>query len=212
MFLVFNGPPRSGKDQCCSIMRERMNFSHVSFKEQLIKETINYYGVTHDWFMKTYNDILSDGTPIKEITKQELGGRSRRQALIHVSEDIYKPQYGKEYFGQKLSENLNVGSNYCCSDGGFTEEIIPLINKFGKKNVFVVQLFRDGSDFSNDSRRYLNANLIEEFVNGNKKSNINQEHILKEKVDVDMFRIHNNGSIDELYETIGEIIRKIETL
>ena len=75
----------------------------------------------------------------------------------------------------------------------------------------MVQLFRDGSDFSNDSRRYLNANLIEEFVNGNKKSNINQEHILKEKVDVDMFRIHNNGSIDELYETIGEIIRKIET-
>jgi hypothetical protein len=210
MIIVFNGPPQSGKDQSCTLVCERMNFSHISFKKTLIEETVKYYGVDMYWFMNTYNDTLPNGSLVKDLPKMELGGLSRRNALIHVSEYIYKPLYGKDYFGVKLAETVEHDKDYCCSDGGFTEEIIPLINKVGKENVFVVQLTRDGTDFSKDSRRYLNANLIHEIAI-NHETRIEEKYILQEKLNLDMFRIHNNGSIDELYEAIGKVVREIKT-
>ena len=35
-----------------------------------------------------------------------LGYYSSREALIHVSEDIVKPEKGKDYYGKKLVEKI----------------------------------------------------------------------------------------------------------
>jgi hypothetical protein len=202
MIIIFNGPPRTGKDESCLYLKDNKNFKHIEFKDALFEETYSYFNVTKEWFMDGYSD-----RSVKERKETILGDRSRRDALIHVSEDVIKPKYGKDYFGVKVSEKLETSVDYCFSDGGFREEIFPIINKVGANNICLVQLTREGCDFSNDSRRYLDGNLVEEFVI-NKKTNIIKSHILPEKFSIKTYRIHNNGSVKELHETIKTIYEK----
>jgi len=202
MIIIFNGPPRTGKDECCLYLVENQNFKHIEFKDALFKETCKHFNVTKEWFMDGYSDRT-----IKERKETLLGDRSRRDALIHVSEDIIKPKHGKDYFGVKVSENIEASVDYCSSDGGFKEEIFPIINKVGAENICLVQLTREECDFSNDSRRYLDGDLVEEFII-NKKTEIIKSHILPEKFSIRTYRIHNNGSVKDLHETIKTIYEK----
>lgn len=201
MIIVFNGPPRSGKDQSCHFLVER-GFEHLSFKKLLFEKTIEYYGVDEGWFMEGYED-----RSVKERKEEKLDNLSRRDAMIFVSEKVYKPKYGSDIFGVECAKNIEVGKDYCFSDGGFSEEIMPIINKCGTENICLVQLTRDGCDFSTDSRRYLNGNLVEEFVI-NHKTPIEKSHILSEKFAIRTYRIHNNGNVHELYESIERICQK----
>lgn len=202
MIIIFNGPPGTGKDEVCLFLKNKMNFKHIEFKDTLFDETCNYFDVSKNWFMTGYSD-----RSIKERKEVALGGRSRRDALIYVSEDVIKPKHGKDYFGVKVCERIEKGVNYCFSDGGFKEEILPIINIVGTNKICLVQLTREGCDFSSDSRRYLNGNLVEEFVLG-KKTSINKSHILPEKFSIRTYRIHNNGSVKQLHETIETIYEK----
>lgn len=202
MIIIFNGPPGTGKDEVCLFLKRNLNFKHIEFKDALFEETCSHFNVSKDWFMTGYSD-----RSIKERKEGVLGNRSRRDALIHVSEDIIKPNFGKDYFGVKVAEKIKMGVNYCFSDGGFKEEILPIINIVGTKKICLVQLTREGCDFSTDSRRYLNGNLVEEFVLEN-KTIINKSHILPDKFSIRTYRIHNNGSVKQLHETIETIYEK----
>lgn len=201
MIILFNGPPGTGKDEGCLFLKY-LNFEHVEFKDALFEETFKYFDVSKEWFMDGYS-IRS----VKERKEAVLGDRSRRDALIHVSENVIKPLHGKDYFGVKVAEKIVKDKDYCFSDGGFQEEVFPIINKVGANNLCLVQLTREGSDFSTDSRRYLDGNLVEEFVI-NKKTSILKSHILPEKFSIRTYRIHNNGSVKQLHETIKTIYEK----
>ena len=198
MLIILNGPPGSGKDVCCLYL-EKKGLVHKSFKKVLIEETCKYFNVSYEWFIKSYDDRI-----VKETPSTHLGGMSRREALIHVSENIIKPKYGKDFFGKEVSKTLSPDKNYCFSDGGFKEEITPIINKVGADNICLVQLTRMGCDFSSDSRRYLNGNLIKEFII-NKETSINKTHVLPEKLSIRTYRIHNNGGMEELHGKIEKI-------
>lgn len=202
MIIIFNGPPGTGKDEACLFLRKEKKFTHIEFKDALFDETCKYFSVDKSWFMNGYGDRA-----IKERVEPILQNMSRRNALIHVSENVIKPLYGKDFFGRKVAEKLEEGLDYCSSDGGFKEEIIPIINKVGTNNICLVQLTREGCDFSTDSRRYLNGNLIEEFVIS-KETPIVKSHILPEKFSIKTYRIHNNGSVKQLHETIERIYEK----
>jgi len=201
MIIIFNGPPGSGKDKCCEHIEEK-GFIHLSFKKMLFDKTIEYYGVDTGWFLDEYNN-----REIKERKENALSGFSRREAMIHVSENILKPEYGKDFFGIEAAKLLEDGLDYCFSDGGFAEEIRPVINKCGADNICIIQLTRDGCDFSSDSRKYINGNLIESFVLG-KATTISKSHILPEEFSVKTYRVHNNGNIKELYGAIEQICEK----
>lgn len=202
MIIIFNGPPGTGKDEVCLFLKNKLDFTHIEFKDALFDETCKHFNVSKEWFMSGYSD-----RSIKERKESILENRSRRDALIHVSEDIIKPNYGKDYFGVKVVEKIKDGVDYCFSDGGFKEEILPIINIVGTKKICLVQLTREGCDFSTDSRRYLNGNLVEEFVL-DKKTDINKSHILPDKFSIRTYRIHNNGSVKQLHETIETIYAK----
>lgn len=198
--IIFNGPPGSGKDEACRFLVSHFGFKHLSFKHQLFVETIKLFDVNEQWFMDGYED-----RDIKERPEELLGGRSRRQALIYTSEDVLKPKFGKGIFGEQASKQINSVSDYCFSDGGFTEELVPIINTAGAENVCLVQLLRDGSSFANDSRRYINGtNFIDEIVLGHQTPVI-PEHILPEPFDVKTVRLHNNGSITEFHQAVKQI-------
>lgn len=205
MILIFNGPPSSGKDEAC-LYYKSIGYIHLSFKDELFKETIKYFGVSQDWFMSGYNDRSTKEAPVAEL---KVDGRmlSRRDAMIYVSEKFIKPKYGKDYFGQKLSESIEEERNYCVSDGGFIEELIPIINNIGAENMAVVQLTRNGCDFSSDSRRYFDGNLVEEFVLKS-KTPIMKNHVLPKQFPIRTYRVHNNGSIADFIGALEKIHEK----
>ena len=205
MIVIFNGPPGTGKDEACLYFK-KLGYKHLSFKEELFKETFKFFGVQKDWFMEGYNDrsIKERQVPQLKIDGQPL---SRRDAMIYVSEKHIKPKYGKEYFGLKLAEQIQSGYHYCVSDGGFEEELTPVINKIGADKVILVQLTRDGCDFSSDSRKYFNGNLVQEFVL-RKETSISNFHILSKKFDIRTYRVHNNGTIQEFHSVLYSIHEK----
>lgn len=199
--IVFNGPPGSGKDEASNFLATNCGFKSLSFKYQLFLETFKLFGVSEEWFMNGYDDRT-----IKERPEELLGGRSRRQALIYTSEDVLKPKFGKQIFGLQAAKQINLVDNYCFSDCGFAEELLPIINTAGAKNISLVQLFRDGCSFRGDSRRYVNGtNIIDEIVIDH-ETPINPEEILPEPFDmIQTYRIFNNGSIAEFHQAVKNI-------
>tara|TARA_B110000503_G_scaffold74090_1_gene114423 strand:+ start:910 stop:1545 length:636 start_codon:yes stop_codon:yes gene_type:complete len=201
MIILFNGPPASGKD-CSADYFKQYGFKHLSFKYQLFKATFKYFDVTEQWFMESYDD-----RSVKERPSAFLGGMSRREAMIHVSENVIKPKFGLDYFGKAVAEEVDVNVDYVISDGGFVDELFPIINKIGSSQFVLVQLTRDGCDFSTDSRRYLNGSVVKEYVNSH-ATPIQNEYVLPHKFDIRTYRIHNNSSVDSLLEVLEEIHEK----
>lgn len=203
--VIFNGPPGSGKDAACDFYKS-IGYTHLSFKEELFKETIRFFGVSRDWFMDGYDFREIKEKPMFEL---QIAGKklSRRDAMIYVSEKYIKPKYGQDYFGTQLVKNMNEFDLFCVSDGGFQEELSPIINKFGAESIVIIQLTRDGRTFSSDSRRYFNGNIVEEITLGN-QTPILDSHILPEQVNIRTYRVHNNGTIPDFYSTILMIHEK----
>ena len=201
MIILFNGPPGTGKDAAADFFKE-LGFKHLSFKYQLYKETIRYFGVEEKWFMERYKNRDE-----KEVPSAYLNHMSCREAMIHVSEDIIKPQKGLDFFGNLVANEIDLSKDYCISDGGFIDELIPVINKVGSENFVLVQLTREGHDYSTDSRRYLDGNLYKEFVISH-TTPIEKKYVLPHKFEVKMYRIHNNGALGAFYEVLKNIYEK----
>jgi hypothetical protein len=133
---------------------------------------------------------------------------SRREAMIHVSENIIKPKKGLDYFGQSVAEEIEEGKNYALADGGFVEELEPIVQKVGKENVVIVQLTREGHDYSTDSRKYFNGNLIKEYtING--ATEVDKAYVLNEEMDIATYRIHNNGSVGAFHSALTDAYNEI---
>lgn len=158
--IIFNGPAGCGKDESVNYLQRQYDVYPFSFKDRLTKITREIYGISprdwSEWYTR-------EG---KELPREELDGKSCRQALIHVSEDIIKPNFGKDYFGKVEARRINSmfhaeeGSVVACSDGGFNEEVVPFVEMFGEENVYIVQIQRDGCSFKGDSRNWIDSEAI----------------------------------------------------
>ena len=204
MNFIFNGPPGSGKDEACHFLKTNYGYTHLEFKDQLFKETFKFFGVSEGWFMEGYDDRSIKEMPVPQL-RVNGNALSRRDAMIYVSEKFIKPKYGKDYFGVKTAENVNKTDNYCFSDGGFVEEIHPLINKLGHDKIRIVQLYRTGCSFSSDSRNYIDGILTEEFGSNDSNTLIQKS---EPQIPIRMYRIHNNTSVSDFHQMIREILRK----
>lgn len=201
MILIFNGPPGSGKDAAADFFI-RKGFVHVSFKEELFNETIKFFDVDAEWFMTGYMD-----RSIKERSEGLLEGMSRREAMIFVSEEVIKPLHGKDYFGVIASSRIEDGKDYCFSDGGFVEELLPVINNPSANQVILIQLTRNGCDFSSDSRRYFDGHLVEQIIL-EKETPVSNIHVLPHRFPVRMYRVHNNGTLQQFEDALQTIYEK----
>ena len=63
--------------------------------------------------------------------------------------------FGGDAFGKAMVASLPESGIVFVSDGGFAEELIPVIDHVGGDNVLVVRIHREGVDFAGDSRAYL---------------------------------------------------------
>jgi hypothetical protein len=202
MIVLFNGPPGSGKDFAADYYK-KLGFKHLSFKYQLYKEVIKYFDVDEQWFMEGYNNRNT-----KELPSALLNNMSRREAMIYVSEKVIKPKKGLDYFGTMVAEEINLDKNYAISDGGFVHELIPVLEKVGTDNFILVQLTREGHDFSSDSRRYFKGNTPHyEYVLG-KRTPIDNNYILPQGFNVKTYRIHNNSTLEDFESALEDIYKR----
>ena len=183
--VILNGPPRCGKDTIANKIVEGGAFVKHQFKDALYEHTAKHFEVDLDKFIHFASDReLKDSKSLAG-----LGNRTPREALIHVSEEVYKPRYGTDYFGKaeaaRVSEHKGrVGGtlNVIYPDGGFESEVPPIESEFDL--VIIVRLHRDGFDFKGDSRNYLN------LPNTEKRVTID-EHLLEGKIDDAVWKIQN---------------------
>lgn len=180
--LLLNGPPRCGKDTVSRILKSRnASFVHEEKFASPMKRVVPLvYSVTLDHW-KQHLDTAAN----KDLPCSEFFGRSPRQAQIDFSESYLKPIHGKDIFGKLLVRRLHMicGGKFDCaiiSDSGFLPEAEKVIEEFGAENVQLWRIYREGCDYSGDSRNYIN---LDDFG-------------------VQTYEIENNGSMDDLRDLI----------
>lgn len=162
--IITNGPPRSGKDTMCGLIREGItghDLIPMSYKKTLYVGVARRYGLSVEAVFQMNADTL-----IKDEPSSIFGGLSVRQALIYESENVIKKKYGpqgvaiqtfkllEEEYGTERLKNAVL----YCSDGGFNSELQAAYDYFGigVEDVYIVRLLREGCSFKGDSREYLN--------------------------------------------------------
>lgn len=160
--VILNSPPSGGKDVAAEYLEKTLTAEdflvyHNSFKTRLNRIVCAIYGLDAvDWFGMCSREK-------KELPNKKLGGKSPREVMIEVSEKVIKPFYGKSFFGDAVASSL-VYDLEVFSDGGFVEELQPVIEKVGAENVLVIRIHRQGCTFDNDSRSYLPDNIVPYMV------------------------------------------------
>lgn len=153
--VFLNGPPGSGKDLAASyVSKMTVKTWNISFKTLPVEMVKLAYCIDDNEWSELYT------RENKEIPTDRLNGLSPRQAIIHMSEEVIKPNFGKDYIGKwimkLMEEKEKIGfKRFIFSDSGFIEEAQPIIDKYGSSNCAVFKLIRPGHDFEGDSRRYL---------------------------------------------------------
>lgn len=191
--VVLNGPPGCGKDTIANriVAEDQLlpinitPFVKHQFKDALYEHTAKHFEIGLDEFILYASDrSLKDSTSLAG-----LGGRTPRQALIHVSEDIYKPRYGDDYFGKVEARRVREHKRYLGGiinviypDGGFGPEIPPIESEFDY--VLIIRLHRDGFDFKGDSRNYL------ELPDTETRTTVN-EYLVGGQIEDAVFKVRN---------------------
>lgn len=171
--ILFNGPPRSGKDTACEFLKKNYNIPYFSMIKYLKNYTHKKYGlidIEHDHF-----------EAVKDAHVGYFNGMSPREAYIKTSiEDIY-PRLGETYYAACAfhQDILNIKNSniVSCSDFGKDIELEYFINKLGKNNICLITLERDGFAFTGDNRNYIN-------INDHRFSDIFSRHIKNETLDL----------------------------
>jgi len=173
--LILNAPPNSGKDSIADYLVEHHGYIKLSFKSALFEMLYKVFSIDNpEWFMQTHYTRETKGQPCSLL---RIGDRimSPREALIFLSESVVKPLWGDAYFGTRAAQHIDVSKDnmYVFPDGGFIEELIPLVDRVGAENITVVKIQRDGCSFQNDSRDYVDvASLGCRQYNANNSSTI----------------------------------------
>lgn len=155
MIVILNGPPRCGKDTIANILQNEYDFLHHAMKSSLIKAAAGVAGISEGRLHMLLNNRCT-----KEVPLADLGGLSPRKLLIHTSEEVVKPLFGKRVFGEREAKRCKqaLSEGHCSivySDGGFQEELEAMAQELGEENILLVRLRRDGYTFDGDSRSYL---------------------------------------------------------
>ena len=162
--ILFNGPPRCGKDTLANYVSDHLNregdarAKAIKFAQPLKDAVQAFYGINPlDWI--SYDDQLKD-TPDDKFL-----GKTSRECQIGMSEVYAKvfhddlKVFGKICANKILSDD--TGTNlYCVSDSGFVPEAEHLVEVFGKENILLLHIVRSGTSFEGDSRNWVDLSHV----------------------------------------------------
>ena len=177
--ILFNGPPRSGKDTAADAIFE--NF----LESARVKNTTPMDRAIKAMFNMTDDEFLYYREAVKDTPQALFKSLSMREILISMSEDWCKPLMGDDVFGRIVADRfLPDKPLLVCSDSGFEAEAVPYIKKLGADNMLLVRIHRDGCNFSNDSRSYLSL----------------------EKYGVPCVDLMNSGTVDDFQNEVVSLV------
>ena len=163
--ILFNGPPRSGKDTCVKwLMQEHADIFWRLRMAQALKDGVHAM-LGLPVFAEEFDDVKG-----KEIP--EFFGKKPREIYIAAAEQFMKTHFGADCFGHiwlrqygeqvsfkyqpmDMHQERSIPLIALIPDTGFGPEIQPLINHFGADNIWLFRIYRKGCDFSEDSRGYV---------------------------------------------------------
>lgn len=193
--IMFNGPPRSGKDSACEIIMEHFpEVYYAYFKEVLYEETAKILGLNFTfWARVCQNNNLKD-LPMLDLTPGKASGlMTPRDILIYLAEKVLKPKYGQDFIARGTADTIaeliqlqreqsNEEAVIVVPDLGFDYEIDTVRKMIPDAHVISVAVYRPGFTFEGDSRNYV------------KEAN---------------FGLHNTGSYEDLENKVLRLFRNI---
>lgn len=156
MFIVgFNGPPRSGKDTIAEMLADKMDKAGVTLPVKFESLSLPLRHIAYSVVGRIYDESTYEA--FKQEWFEQLG-TDGRHLMIDTSESFLKQCYGIDVMARLLIErNKDFEGVLLIRDCGFQIEVDPLENWVGIENLYMVQMFREGCDFSNDSREYVHT-------------------------------------------------------
>lgn len=153
--VIFNGPPRSGKDTVATLLQVRHPDLFIDMKmayclKKGVHELLGIQGASSE----RYNDV-------KDVEDEDFFGKTPRETYIACAERFLKIEFSQELFGytwlrryrhEKIAEQGLIAT---ISDCGFHQELAPLFRAFGPQNMIMIRIHREGFDYSSDSRNYV---------------------------------------------------------
>lgn len=164
--LLLNGPPSSGKDTAAQHI---LACGHAYGFTRIIHEKLSlpikraFAGMLNISFDEVVLDCLDFAYDKDNLVP--LLGKSYRQWQIDFSEKLMKPHYGSDVLARLLFDRIecNVVPTFkattlvVVSDCGFDIEYSAIREHFGNLDTILVQLYRPGFTFADDSRDYIKA-------------------------------------------------------
>lgn len=152
----FNGPPRAGKDTLADILAGQLG---------RIYNIATHRCVLAAPMRARVEALVGDGRADwyeqnKDLHLELLGDQTPRRCMIRDSEEFLKPAYGRDFWA-KIYHYRNrhwwdlIPSVVIVSDIGFQEECQYFVEH--SRQYLNVRLARTGTDFSNDSRNYVDT-------------------------------------------------------
>lgn len=171
--ILFNGPPKNGKDTIAKITRTLLD-SSISIPTHLMHFATPMrdmaMGAVGEKGFDRYNEIKDIDQPafarapearfIPDHTNIEPDCDSIRQFMIALSEDFMKRRYGKDVWGRILRHVYapwwgKMPAVIIIPDLGFPEEYKYLLTQTLAERVMIVQVHRGEDDWKNDSREWV---------------------------------------------------------
>lgn len=167
--IFINGPPGVGKDTAAGAIMVFIhrnaswtNPRHLKIADPIKRATHILFGVAH--LNNDYYDAPSERKK-KEIPTNDFFGYTPRHAYIEVA-TMVREKIGVDHFGWLARREMFKCQStqvYVFSDCGFADELGPIVDAVGAKNVLVLELSSTGLDFSKDSRSYVGSALQEKY-------------------------------------------------
>lgn len=196
--ILFNGPPRCGKslgaDYVASFIRRNAPYMHpciLDFAEPLKRAAHALYCAFHRW---DYYDT-KEGASQKGLASGDFLGLSPREAYIALSEEYLKEKHGVEVLGFLMKKRIcreKWSQTAVIPNCGFIDELKPLIDLVGQRNILIIEVHAAGKTFEGDSRRYVGDEVKERWPH---ITTVRLPNVFGGKEDKDFFRILCEGTV-----------------
>lgn len=166
--LLFNGPPASGKDTAADYLHEQAGgwreVRKLKFADPIDRGIQGMFskteGYSHRWNKLRHDPELKNTEAFLSVT-----GKTAREIMIAFSEQFAKPMLGQGIFGHLAAKQIPAPRNYyypalyLVSDCGFQVEYDTFsLLVSARADVHLINIYRDGCTFANDSREYVKPN------------------------------------------------------
>ena len=159
--IFLNGPPRCGKDTICKHLNEKYP---AAFDELRMSRALKR-GIHTMLGMDDVSSERFDTT--KDKSCPEFFGARPRDIYIAGAEQFFKKYFNQEVFGHIwLRQYYELGLDetiVVVPDTGFYDETLPITQSIGRDKCILIRIFRDGCDYSYDSRGYVKDICDTEF-------------------------------------------------